>query len=613
MSNRSLLLAAVLLIAIGCSSSDEPAAEDPAPDDAAADGTGGSGRRGGRCAGRRTRDGAPSSPPSTVRERAGVARPIGVLEAGVPLAEGLVDAGSELELDLAVLDGDQLIPARFRVLSSWPDGSVRWAGLIMPLALEADEVRTLQLVQGAGPGFAPDQPTLPALTVWLDTPDGRRTFADIEDGYQATEGDNHPRCRSGGPHSHPRPASNPCSAGPLRRRLVGGLGTGGPRPRADRAGRRGGCRAGWCVDRCASSSDRAAPYRCRGRRRCAAPLPLPSRRPAIPGRPGLSPDPERSSSTPRPDRPRSLALSLRPLRAEWPPEYAAETHAAGIFGVGVSELDEAFLESWRLMRARRAEAPELNRTWTAWGDMVDRHGAAYLGYLCQEYDPSAAFFLYHLRTGDPDALDEALDMARQYADSCLSLRGGSFEHRATTSALIDTIGRAAATVMRDAWHEISGGGPLGDDGIAAWMEATFGAEAGRRTASGLRDLDEDDPVPARAHHERVDRLPVRRRRTAGDRGGPGRPAAGRHRGPARRRGRRAGLDERAPRRFGIWPVSTSPRVGCSRCSYPTSTPSLRPSSSATVAPGTCKTSRTSTSARSPPQASPIAAGTPWSR
>lgn len=59
----------------------------------------------------------------TVRETAGVARRGGVVTAGIPFAKGAVTDLSKLSV---AVEG-KTEPAQFKLLSPWPDGSVRWA------------------------------------------------------------------------------------------------------------------------------------------------------------------------------------------------------------------------------------------------------------------------------------------------------------------------------------------------------------------------------------------------------------------------------------------------------------------------------------------------------
>jgi hypothetical protein len=166
----------------------------------------------------------------------------------------------------------------------------------------------------------------------------------------------------------------------------------------------------------------------------------------------------------------------RPLRASWPPDYVAATRAMGGAGVtGERSLDRAFETAWN--EIRQLQSLPRNRGWTSWGDFYDgTHTLAYAGYLCQEYDPATAFFVHHALTGDADALDLACDMARQYADACTGLDGGSYQHRATLHALEDQIARPIAERLRERWRS-NPGLPADTETILAYVQATFGEKA----------------------------------------------------------------------------------------------------------------------------------------
>ena len=58
-----------------------------------------------------------------VRERAGIARAGDAIRTGVPLARGALAHPSACSLEA---DDGRAVPAQFKVLAAWPDGSVRW-------------------------------------------------------------------------------------------------------------------------------------------------------------------------------------------------------------------------------------------------------------------------------------------------------------------------------------------------------------------------------------------------------------------------------------------------------------------------------------------------------
>ncbi|MBI3927990.1 MAG: hypothetical protein HY319_20780 [Armatimonadetes bacterium] len=381
-----------------------------------------------------------------VRERAGVDRHQGWVLAGVPLARG--EAREPLEL--AVRLGDRALPARFEPLAYWPDGSVRWARSLFPLSLGAGETRCLTLEKERGPVYEFPAPALPPFQVEiLADPPGAAHRIEIQplgpDMVQVTIEARQPEVD--GVWSSLRLRFDR----PLRPGSVPGAATCGD--------------WGLAVQRA----------RERGPVEVSGPLLelYPRRLGPFPADRGF-----RTSHVllfRRGADPDALSRELElPLRACWDPEYLDATGAMGRTG-GPSPLDASFRSSWE--RLRQLQALPQNRGWTVWGDFIDgAHGLAYAGYLAQEYDPASCLFLFHARTGDPDALDAAVDMARQYADASVSPDGGNFEHRATLQAVETQIASAAAGRLLSSWRHDTGGEPTR---IRRWLEKRYGPKTAR--------------------------------------------------------------------------------------------------------------------------------------
>jgi len=95
------------------------------------------------------RRGAPggAEPIIDVRESSGVARPNWPISVGVPFPSGLVKDATAL----SVLDGKTPAAAQARVLSRWPDGSVRWALLDWQMDLQPRQTRRWRVGTGHVP------------------------------------------------------------------------------------------------------------------------------------------------------------------------------------------------------------------------------------------------------------------------------------------------------------------------------------------------------------------------------------------------------------------------------------------------------------------------------
>jgi hypothetical protein len=89
----------------------------------------------------------------TVRETAGVARPDGVVNGGVPFAQGAVTNCSVLSVSI----GGKPVPAQFEPIAKWADGSVRWALMTCRAAVPAKGTTDLT-VRDDGRNPAPKSP-----------------------------------------------------------------------------------------------------------------------------------------------------------------------------------------------------------------------------------------------------------------------------------------------------------------------------------------------------------------------------------------------------------------------------------------------------------------------
>jgi len=416
-----------------------------------------------------------------VVERAGVARPEGVVEGGVPLARGLVAAGVPVRL---VAEG-RPVAARLSPLSLWPDGSIRWLGVTFASAFQAGETKRFILERGVGLQRPVVAPPLPSMVLRVATDTGVTIFP-VRQGFRR-QGD----------------LSARIDVEPLTRKRVRlrievaqhavdarwrsvtleiadpGPVVAAPAVGAIRGGRwsvaiRHAVERGPTAVEAAGDTLKVHLY--------------PPSAPPYPADAGFHVT--RVVVLERGSDPRDLARRLAiPLRPVVPAAYVDATRAIGRTGVSnalSSRFDASFRRAWDGLR-RQQEDPH-NRGWTAWGDFFDRrHGMAYAGYLNQEYDPATAFLLFGLRSGDPAALDTGLDMARQYADNGVGLDGGCFQHRATYHALERHIARAAAVRLRQRWRQ-KREAPATEKEILTYVQSQFGKKAARKVAEHARGL-----------------------------------------------------------------------------------------------------------------------------
>lgn len=128
----------------------------------------------------------------TLQEPAGVARAGAPVRSGVPLPQGLVASKDALALSAA---GGPPLPLQTRVLSTWPDGTVRWVLLDTFVDLEASETLSLTLSKAESDLPAPEGLSITEtaalvtvdtgpLVVEIPTSDGRLIHSLSVDGVQ---------------------------------------------------------------------------------------------------------------------------------------------------------------------------------------------------------------------------------------------------------------------------------------------------------------------------------------------------------------------------------------------------------------------------------------------
>ncbi len=422
-----------------------------------------------------------------VVERAGVARPDGLVEGGVPLSRGVArDARS-----LRVTREGSPVPARFEPLAWWDDGSLRWAKLSLPVSLAAGETASFRLDAQPGPGFSPEPPAPPSLTLELVT-NNERSAVRVERGYRAALASGRAEVDVEvltARRLRVRVRAAELAEGTFWKSLALSVASPGPVNIAERsfAGTAGiwsavildaGVRGPKSVEP-GSGGIRLYLY--------------PPTAPPYPADPGFHVTHEIVLE--RDARAEDLALRVaKPLRIAWPPAYMDGTGAmgrTGAVGPHSARLDAAFREGWQEIRARQQRSE--NQGWVTWGDFFDgEHGLGYAGYLNQEYDPATAFFLYHARSGDPEALDSGVAMARQYADSSVGLDGRIYQHRATVHALEGHLSHAVAEKIRLAWRK-QASTPASEPELLGFIEERYGKNGARNIEARTQAVPRSDP------------------------------------------------------------------------------------------------------------------------
>ncbi len=423
-----------------------------------------------------------------IDERAGVARPDGLLEAGVPFARGQVASTDRLQVRA---DG-AVLPCRWEPLALWPDRSIRWARLVLPVALDAGETFRFSIDAGTPAPWSPALPGTPALALHLEDADGTTVFPIAAAGLQS-RGDQQVFVDV-----------EPLTKRRVRVRIqtaqVRGDGTwrslsirmDAPDGITLAPGSGAVSAAGWSLavrDPVArgpvdvSTADGAAWLRL-----------LPAGKRPLAADEGFHVTHEFILE--RKAEARDLARRIdSPLRLGFPAGYVDATRAMGRLGFAgesTRRFDAAFAQSWEAIREQQ-RSPR-NRGPTAWGDFdVRGQGLAYLGYLNQEYDPATAFFIHAARTGDASALDLALAMARQFADNAVGLDGGVYQHRATLHALEHQLARALAERLTTRWRRGSASPPPPLE-IALWVRDEYGSSTGNRVGAWLGELAAQPPA-----------------------------------------------------------------------------------------------------------------------
>lgn len=384
-----------------------------------------------------------------VVERAGVARSQGVVDAGFPLARGSVASPPVLD----VHEGGQSLPVALRPLAWWDDGSVRFVQLRFPLTLAANEAKTLTLESSAGVVYAPVTPALPPLVLEIVSDGLLHSFA-LVDGFDDTSGNLRVRAwidslTDGRARLRVWMAQQLEDASWSRVSLA--LASPGT-PVQDPAGRAiGNSTLAFAVRH---AVERGVTFEGSGAELIAHLYP--DTAPVHAADEGFHVSAEALIEWGA--SPSDLADRIdKPLRVAFEHDWVTLTGAVGsIAPGGVDPLQEAAAGQSLLELKQNQASNARNRGWTAYGDFFDRSNRAYLGYLLQEYDPATGLFLHAMRTGDADALDFALRQARQYADSGLSLAGGSSQHRATSWALVGLVSRPAADALMLQWRTLPG-------------------------------------------------------------------------------------------------------------------------------------------------------------
>ncbi len=412
--------------------------------------------------------GCPGEIRFTVEERGGVARPDGFLEAGIPLAEGRFNRVDQL----SVCDGGRSLPAGFKPLSYWPDGSLRWALLQLPLSLKAKESRELTITAGKGEQPPTPRLELPPMKIKLQTDKGTFVF-DIRDGLRQEIGDHYVetsveiltpdrfRIRTNIAQLH-RDA--------FWKNLAVEITADGPVERADD---QGAVRVGDWTAAVFEATERGPVTMTAGDGVMRLNLYPGDKLRPYPADKGFHVSHQiivEHNADPR-DLARRVAS---PLHAVFPPAYVAATGAAGVLGFSdrnSEAIDRNLLTSVNNLREIQQKNP-LDRGMTNWGDFTANEGAAYMGYYNHEYDPDTSIFQYCLHSGDYGPLDMGLDMARQFADNCVNLEGQVYQHRSTTYAIAGTVGDAAGEALIRAWRQGSNR-PASDKRILAAIDKLY--------------------------------------------------------------------------------------------------------------------------------------------
>jgi hypothetical protein len=418
-----------------------------------------------------------------VRERAGIARSDGVVEAGIPLARGSV--ASPPVLDLREEGGS--LPVAFEPIAWWDDGSVRFVHARFPLVLGASETRSLSLETGSGLAYLPTAPALPALSLEIVVEGTLHAFP-LSDGLDTSSADLRVRAwidTLGANRVRVRVwmAQELEDASWSRVSLVV-LSSG--TPTLDSAGR--GIGNATLAMAMPHAQNRGFSFEGDGSE-LRAHL-YPDTGVTFAADEGFHVSAEAILEWGA--APDDLADRVdSPLRVGLDPVWLSDTGAFGSVAPGSFDpaAGAAAVASRSQLEGKQA-SNERNRGWVAYGDFFGRSKHEYLGYLLQEYGPASGLFLHALCNADGDTLDFALRMAEQYADAGLSLEGASFQHRSTAWALAGLVSRPAADALIVAWRS-DPSTPLDDVAILAFATENLFASLAQE---GIDETQETDAV-----------------------------------------------------------------------------------------------------------------------
>ena len=431
----------------------------------------------------------------TVAETGGIDRPHGLVEGGVPLPRGLIrDSGG-----VAVCSDGEPIPVSTEPLAYWPDGSLSWVKLAFELPLKAGEKKVLTLAPGKGPRSGSPDPKAPPMQLVLTTATGTVRF-DVADGLQKEAGDHFVETdveilspRRIRVRTHLAQMKGDALWKDLSLRITV--------PGDASSGKRAGAMAkgGWTAA-VRLAEERGPVTATADGQGIVLGLYPGSRLKPYPADQGFHVSHEiilEQDADPD-DLARRIAA---PLRMAVPPDYVRDTRAAGIVCSSdqlAGTFDRSLKASLDLIRSEMKKSG--NRGMTRYGDLLADEGTAYMGFYNHEYDPDSALFQYYLHSGDTKALEDAYAMARQFADNCVGMHGGVYQHRSTSYAIIGTVGRAAAAALQSQWRR-QPNRPAGDQEMLSGIQTLynskrdpkqrvgtlFAKQLERMDAEGLRD------------------------------------------------------------------------------------------------------------------------------
>ncbi len=426
-----------------------------------------------------------------VTERSGVNRPEGLVETGVPLPRGLIKRIDRL----VVSEGKKVLPARIQPLAYWGDGSIRWMMLDLPLSVGAGRERSLNLWKKKGAKVQNPPLRLPRCSLVVRTRDKVfrhrviRSVTGVRSGSVGFDVDckaltkNRSRLRFqasqvDGDECWQSVSIELPSAGKVQFDGDSGVLRVGPWTLAVRNARQRGP---------------VTLERVEGNR-----LLLHLHRESSPGYPadeGFQVSHELLIEYASTRTLQQVGQCLaRPLRATLDPDYVRSTRALGDLGPSndsTSPFDTSMAISFQRFM-NKGDKPK-NLGWVVYGDRLGTaKNFAYMGYLNQEYDPATTLFLYALRTGDLEALDQALDMAVQYADQSVSPQGGNYQHRSTLFAILDQFSDPIAVQLRSRWRSRPGQ-PATEDEILKTLRKLGGSSMVPVVEEIFGELSEKDP------------------------------------------------------------------------------------------------------------------------